>query len=152
MHPWIVRLSLPFCLLLTTIGCGGSSGTPTNIGLFGNWNVAMNPTNSPNAVYVFALAMSQEGSSTFSGSSIPYTGSVPIPSNMCIDPNSLRATATTGSNGQFTMTITDPTSNTIISASGSLNTQGTSTLSGTYNNPPSGSCSQSQGTFNMVPQ
>ena len=47
----------------------------------GDWNIAMYPTNSPTPVYVFALAMSQEGSSTYSGASIAYNGSVVAPSN-----------------------------------------------------------------------
>lgn len=142
-------LSLP--LLLSAVSCGSGSSAPHNVGLFGDWNIAMYPTNSPNPAYVFALAMSQEGNSTYSGASIAYNGSVAAPSNMCISASSLRATATTTSNNNFTMTITDSTSNTVISVQGSLSSQ-TTTLSGTYTNPPSQSCSQSQGTMSMVPQ
>ena len=111
----------------------------------------MYPTNNPNPAYVFALAISQEGNSTYSGASIAYNGSVAVPSNMCINANSLRATATTDSNNNFTLTITDTSSNTIISVRGSLSSQNT-TLSGTYTNAASQSCSQSQGTMSMVPQ
>jgi hypothetical protein len=142
---------LAILLLLCVAGCGTGSSAPHNVGLFGNWNIAMFPTNNPNPVYVFALAISQEGNSTYSGASIAYNGSVVAPSNMCINPNSLRAAATTDSNNNFNMTITDTSSNTIISVRGSLSTQ-TTTLSGTYTNPSSQSCSQSQGTMSMVPQ
>jgi hypothetical protein len=142
-------LAIP--LLMSAASCGGGSSAPTNVGLFGNWNIAMYPTNDPNPMYVFALAMSQEGSSTYSGASIAYTGSVPPPTNMCINANSLRATATTNSNNNFTMTVTDTSGNTIISVTGSLSSQ-TTTVSGTYNNPSSQNCSQSQGTMSMVPQ
>jgi hypothetical protein len=142
---------LAILLLLCVAGCGTGNSAPHNVGLFGNWNIAMFPTNNPNPVYVFALAISQEGNSTYSGASIAYNGSVTAPSNMCINPNSLRAAATTDSNNNFNMTITDTSSNTIISVRGSLSTQ-TTTLSGTYSNPSSQSCSQSQGTMSMVPQ
>jgi hypothetical protein len=142
-------LTLP--LLLFAVSCGSGSNGPQNVGLFGNWNVAMYPDNDPNPAYVFAMAISQEGGSTYSGASIAYNGSVPVPSNMCINGSSLRATATTSSDNSFTMTITDSTSDTIISVHGSLSSQ-TTTLSGTYTNPPSHSCNQSQGTMNMVPQ
>ena len=142
---------LAILLLLCVAGCGTGSSAPHNVGLFGNWNIAMFPTNNPNPVYVFALAISQEGNSTYSGASIAYNGSVVAPSNMCINANSLRAAATTDSNNNFNMTITDTSSNTIISVRGSLSTQ-TTTLSGTYTNPSSQSCSQSQGTMSMVPQ
>jgi hypothetical protein len=142
---------LTILLLLCIAGCGSGSNAPQNVGLFGNWNVAMFPTNNPNPAYVFALAISQEGNSTYSGASIAYTGSVVAPSNMCINANSLRVAATTDSNNNFNMTITDTSSNTIISVRGSLSTQ-TTTLSGTYTNPSSQSCSQSQGSMSMVPQ
>jgi hypothetical protein len=142
-------LTLP--LLLSAVSCGSGSNGPQNVGLFGNWNVAMYANNDPNPVFVFAMAMSQEGSSTFSGASIAYNGSVPVPSNMCINGSSLRATATTSSDNTFTMTITDSTSNTIISVQGSLSSQ-TTTLSGTYTNAASQSCTQSQGSMTMVPQ
>jgi hypothetical protein len=142
---------LTVLLLLCVAGCGSGSSTPTNVGLFGNWNVTMYPTNNPNPVYVFALAMSQLGSSTYSGASITYTGSVPVPSNMCINGSSLRASATTDSDNNFNMTITDSTTNTVISVRGSLSSQST-TLSGTYTNPPSSACTQSSGTMSMTPQ
>jgi hypothetical protein len=138
-------------LLFSTVSCGTGNNTSGNVGLFGNWNIAMYPTNNLNPSYVFALAMSQEGSSNYSGASIAYTGSVAQPGTMCINPNSLRATATTDSENNFTMTITDTSSGTVIGVTGSLSSQST-TLSGNYNNPPSRSCTQSQGTMSMVPQ
>ena len=99
----------------------------------------MYPTNNPNPVYVFALAMSQLGSSTYSGASIAYNGSVAEPSNMCINANSLRATATLGSNNNFSMTITDTSTNTIISVQGTLSSQ-SNALSGSYTNGASQAC------------
>jgi hypothetical protein len=101
-------------------------------------------------VYVFALAMSQLGGSNYSGSSITYNGSVGIPSNMCINGNTLAATATT-SGSNFTMTVTDRTTNTVITVQGSLATQ-TTTLSGTYNNLATSACTASTGTVTMTPQ
>jgi hypothetical protein len=142
---------LPIVLLAFVAGCGTGTSNPSNVGLFGNWNIAMYPTNSANPSYVFALAMSQLGSSTYSGASIAYNGSVPQPGNMCIDANSLRATATVSSNNNFTMTITDTSTNTIISVQGSLSTV-TNDLSGNYTNGASQACSASQGTVTMIPQ
>lgn len=142
---------LPIVLIAFTAGCGTGASNPTNVGLFGNWNIAMYPTNSANPAYVFALAMSQLGNSTYSGAPIAYNGSVAQPGNMCIDANSLRATATVGSNNNFTMTITDTSTNTIISVQGSLSTV-TNSLSGNYTNGASQSCSASQGTVTMIPQ
>ena len=144
-------LALALCLLAAIAGCGSSNNNPANVGLFGNWNITMYPTNNPNPAYVFALAMSQEGTSTYSGASIRYTGGVAVPPNMCIDPNSLRATATTGTNNTFTMTITDTSTDTIISVTGSLTSQTTS-LTGNYTNPSSNACPQSSGTMTMTPQ
>ena len=146
------RLSyfLVLVLLATVTGCGSSNNTPTNVGLMGNWNVVMYPNGSTTPMFVFALAMSQLGSSNFSGSSITYNGSVGIPSNMCISGNALTATATTSGNN-FTMTVTDTTTQTVITVQGSLATQ-TTTLSGTYNNLTSQSCSASSGTVTMTPQ
>ena len=142
---------LPIFLLACVAGCGTGTSSPHNVGLFGNWNIAMYPTNNPNAVYVFALAMSQLGSTTYSGASIAYNGSVTQPGNMCIDPLALRATATVGSNNNFTMTVTDTSSSTIISVTGSLSTV-TGELSGNYTNGASQRCSASQGTVTMIPQ
>ena len=142
---------LPVVLLGTLPGCGSGTSNPNNVGLFGNWNVVMYPTNNPNPAYVFGLAMSQEGNSTYSGSSTTYTGGVAQPSDMCINANSLRATATTSTGGTYTMTITDTSTNTIISVNGSLNSQ-TTTVSGSYTNPASSSCKASQGTMTMTPQ
>jgi hypothetical protein len=142
---------LPLVLLGTLPGCGSGNSNPNNVGLFGNWNVVMYPTNNPNPSYVFGLAMSQEGSSTYSGASTTYTGSVAQPTDMCINANSLRATATTTTNGAFTMTITDTSSNTIISVNGTLSSQST-TVSGSYTNPSSSTCKASQGTMSMTPQ
>ncbi len=137
-------------LVLLTAGCGSNNNTPTNNGLFGDWNIAMFPTGSANASYVFALAISQEGTDNYSGSPITYTGSVPIPSNLCINSNAVRSTATT-SGSNFTMTVTDSTSQTVITMQGSLATS-TTTLSGTYTNPASQTCTASSGTFSMTPQ
>jgi len=141
---------LVLVLLATVTGCGSSNNTPTNVGLFGKWNVVMYPNGSTTPSYVFALAMSQEGGSNYSGSSIAYDGSVGIPSNMCINGNALSATAST-SGSNFTMTVTDTTTETVITVQGSLATQ-TTTLSGTYNNLASQSCSASTGTVSMTPQ
>jgi len=138
-------------LLVMTAACGSGNNTPTNVGLFGSWNVAMYPTGNSSPVYVFALAMSQEGNNNYSGASTTYNGSVPIPNNMCIDSSTLRATATTSTGGSFTMTITDTTSNTIINVQGTLPTQGT-TISGTYSNAASTGCTASSGTVTMVAQ
>jgi hypothetical protein len=138
-------------LLAMTAGCGsGYNNPPTNVGLFGNWNVVMYPTGSTTPVYVFALAISQEGTSNYSGASIAYTGSMPAPAHMCIDANTLSAIAiTNGTN--FNMTITDSTTNTIISMQGSLATQASS-ISATYNNVSNQDCPASSGTVNMVAQ
>jgi hypothetical protein len=138
-------------VLLPALSCGGGSNSIKNVGLFGNWNIAMYPTNDPNPAYAFALALSQEGGSTYSGASITYTGSVPIPSDMCINATSLRATATVSSNNNYTMTITDTSTNTIISVTGTLPIQ-TNTVTGNYSTLPSQACSQSQGTMTMTPQ
>ena len=138
-------------LLVMTAACGSGNNAPTNIGLFGNWNVAMYPAGSSSAVYVFALAMSQEGNNNYSGASTTYNGSVPIPSNTCLNSDTLRATATTSTGGSFTMTITDTSSNTIITAQGTLPTQGT-TISGTYSNAASSACSASRGSMTMAAQ
>ena len=137
--------------LVMTAACGSGNNAPTNIGLFGNWNVAMYPTGSSTAVYVFGLAISQEGNNNYSGSSTSYTGGVPIPTNMCINSATLRATATTSSGGSFTMMVTDTSSNTIINVQGTLPTQGT-TISATYNNAASANCTASSGTVTMVAQ
>lgn len=146
------RLScfLVLVLLVTITGCGSGNNTPNNVGLFGNWNVVMYPNGSSTPAYVFGLAMSQLGGSNYSGSSITYTGTVPIPSNMCINAKTITATATT-SGSNFSMTVTDSTTNTIIAVQGSLATQ-TTTLSGTYNNTASQSCVASTGTVTMTPQ
>ncbi len=140
---------LTLLLVVTLAGCGGSNTTPTNIGLFGNWNVVMYAQGSGTATYVFGLALSQEGTN-YSGGSIVYNGSVAAPSNMCINPNTLRATATT-SGSNFNMTITDSTTNTVISVTGTLASQ-TGQLSGTYTNQASTGCTASQGTVVMSPQ
>jgi hypothetical protein len=79
----------------------------------------MYPTNDTNPVYVFALAMSQEGSNNYRGGSITYTGSVTAPTNVCINPETLNAVATTNGNN-YTMTITDTSTNTVIAVNGSL--------------------------------
>jgi len=141
-------------LLIMTAACGnGYNNPPTNVGLYGNWNVAMYPTGSQTAVYVFALAISQEGSNNYSGASTTYNGSVAIPTNMCINGNSLSVAATTTNSGtNFTMTITDTTSNTIISTSGTLSTSSNTTVQGNYNNAASATCSASSGTMTMVAQ
>lgn len=147
------RLSyfLALFLLATVAGCGsGNNNTTSNVGLFGNWNVVMYPNGSTTPSYVFGLAMSQEGGNNYSGSSIAYTGGVGVPSNMCIDANTLSATATT-SGSNFTMMITDATTSTVIIVNGSLATQ-TTTLSGTYNNGASQVCAASRGTMTMTPQ
>ncbi|MGA7461274.1 MAG: hypothetical protein WBW69_13685 [Candidatus Korobacteraceae bacterium] len=150
------RLSglLVIFLLVMTAACGsGYNNPPTNVGLFGNWNVAMYPTGSTTPVYVFAVAISQEGGSNYSGASTTYTGSVAIPTNMCINGNSLSLTATTANSGTtFTMTITDTTSSTIINTNGSVPTTTTSTISGSYNNAASSTCPASSGTMTMVAQ
>jgi hypothetical protein len=146
------RLSC-FLLLIPVLmiaGCGSGTSNPTVNGLFGDWNIAMFPTGSSNAMYVFALAISQEGSNNYSGSPITYNGTVPVPSNLCINTSALHATATT-SGTNFSMTVTDSTSQTIITMTGSLSTF-TSTLSGTYTNPASESCAASSGTFSMTLQ
>jgi hypothetical protein len=144
-------LCLLFSLVLAAalVGCGGSNNTPTNVGLFGNWNVVMYPTASGTPTYVFALALSQEGTN-YSGGSITYNGGVAPPSNMCINANTLRATAAT-SGSSFSMTVTDSTTSTVISVTGSLASQ-SGQLSGNYSNQASPACPESQGTVVMSPQ
>jgi hypothetical protein len=137
-------------LLATVTGCGSGNNTPSNVGLYGNWNVVMYANGSSTPMFVFALAMSQLGNSNYSGSSITYNGSVAIPSNMCINGKTLTATAST-SGSNFTMTVTDASTQTVITVQGSLTTQ-TTTLSGTYNNLASEACSASRGTVTMSPQ
>lgn len=142
---------LPILLLATIAGCGGSNNTVNNVALYGNWNVAMYQSGTQNAVYVFGLEMSQLGGSNYSGASIPYNGSVPVPSNMCINGNTIRATATTNGNN-FNMTLTDTSSGTVISVTGTLESNGSTAVSGNYTNVASATCPASQGTMNMVPQ
>ncbi len=140
-------------LLVMTAACGnGYNNPPTNVGLFGNWNVAMYPSGSTTPVYVFALAISSEGANNYSGASTTYTGGIAIPANMCINGNSLSVTATTNSTGTFTMTITDTSSSTMINTTGTLPTTTTSTISGSYNNAASSTCPASSGTMTMVAQ
>jgi len=141
---------LALTLVLMTAGCGSGNNTVNNNGLFGDWNIAMFPTGNSNAMYVFALAISQEGTNNYSGSPITYTGTVAIPSNLCINSSALRATATT-SGTNFTMTVTDTTSQTVITMNGTLSSVTTS-LTGNYSNPASETCAASSGTFTMVPQ
>jgi len=139
-------------LIVIVAGCGSGNSNPAtgNNGLFGSWNITLFPTGSSNPSYVFALAISQEGTNNYSGSSITYTGTIPVPTNQCINSSELRSTATVnGSN--FTMTVTDSTTQTVITMSGSLGTIN-STLSGTYTNPASPTCAASSGTFTMAPQ
>jgi len=138
-------------VLLPAMSCGGGSNAINNVGLFGDWNIAMYPTNNPNPAYVFAVALSQEGGSTYSGASIAYNGTVPIPSDMCINASSLRVTATVSGDNNYSMTITDTTTNTIISVTGTLPVQ-TNTVTGNYSTLSSPACSQSQGTMTMTPQ
>jgi len=138
-------------ILLPALGCGGGGNAINNVGLFGDWNITMYPTNDPNPAYAFALAMSQEGGSTYSGCSITYTGTVAPPSDMCIHAMSLRVSATVNSDNNYTMTITDTSTNTIISVTGTLPIQ-TNTVTGNYSTPAGQVCSQSQGTMTMVPQ
>lgn len=147
MRRWFC--TLPLLWLVTLTGCGGNNTSPTNVGLFGDWNIVMDPTGSQNPVYVLALAMSQEGPN-YSGGSITYTGSVAVPANMCIDAQTLTAQAMT-SGSDFTTTITDSSSNAVISVTGSLATQ-TGSIAGTYANAGSASCPASQGTVVMTPQ
>jgi len=145
-------LTLALFLAAMLAGCGSGYNNPStgNNGLFGSWNIVMYPNGTQNPVYVFALALSQLGTSNYSGSSITYTGSVPAPSNMCISANALRASATVnGSN--FTMTVTDTTTSTIITVNGTLGTTNQS-ISGNYTNPASESCTASSGTVSMVAQ
>ena len=151
-HPRFMRaLSCLLALILaaTLAGCGGSNNTPTNVGLYGNWNVVMYPTGSATPSYVFGLALSQEGTS-YSGGSITNNGGVAAPSNMCIDANTLRASATT-SGSNFSMTVTDSSTNTVISVTGTLASE-TGQLSGSYSNAASAACTASQGTVVMSPQ
>jgi hypothetical protein len=147
MRRWPCLLSLLLAASLS--GCGGNNNTTNNVGLFGDWNIVMYPTGGTTPSYVFALAISQEGT-TYSGSSITYTGSVAAPSNMCINANALRAQATTSGNN-FTMTVTDTTTDTVITVDGSLATQ-TGELSGTYSNSATAACQESRGTVAMSPQ
>jgi len=140
-----------FMPVLVAAGCGSNNNNNnTANGLFGDWNIVMYPTGSPNPSYVFALAIS-EGTNNYSGSPITYTGSVPVPSNQCINSSAIHATATTTSSN-FTMTVTDTTTQTVITMTGSLATNGTNVFSGTYTNPASVTCSASNGTFNMTIQ
>ena len=144
-------LLLTLTLLALILGCGTGYNNPTtNVGLYGNWNVTMYPTGSATPVYVFGLAMSQEGSSNYSGASIVYNGSVAAPSNMCINASTLTAVASTSGNN-FTMTVTDATSGTVISVTGSLASQ-TSELTGNYSNVASSTCPSSSGTVDMLAQ
>lgn len=148
------RLSglLAIFLLVMTAACGsGYNNPPTNVGLYGNWNVAMYPTGSTTPVYVFAVAISQEGNNNYSGASTTYTGGVAIPSNMCIDGSTLSLTATTTTAGTFNMTITDTNSGTVITANGTVPST-TSSISGSYNNPASTTCPASSGSMTMVAQ
>jgi hypothetical protein len=147
MRPLSWLLSL--VLVATLAGCGGSDNTPTNVGLYGNWNVVMYPTGNANPSYVFGLSLSQEGTS-YGGGSITYNGGIAAPSNMCINPNTLRASATT-SGTNFSMTVSDSSTNTVISVTGTLASQ-TGQLSGTYSNAASEACTASQGTVVMSPQ
>ena len=120
MRGWLYALTLLSLIFLC--GCGNNNNATSNVGLFGYWNIVMCPTNDTNPVYVFALAMSQEGSNNYRGGSITYTGSVTAPTNMCINPKSLNAAATTNSNN-YTMPITDTSTDTVIAVNGSLLSQ-----------------------------
>jgi len=143
---------LAFSLTAALVACGSGYNNPTtgNNGLFGSWNIVMYPNGTQNPIYVFALAMSQEGTSNYSGSSIAYTGSVPAPGNMCINANALTASATV-SGTNFTMMVTDTTAQTVITVQGVLGTTNTS-ISGTYTNPASVTCPASSGTVSMAAQ
>jgi hypothetical protein len=146
----VVSGLLALVVMLMSAGCGSGNNNNTGVvGLFGDWNIAMFPTGSASASYVFALAISQEGT-TYTGSPTTYTGTVAQPSNQCINTQALRSTATTtGSN--FTMTVTDSTTQTVITMNGSLANE-TTTLTGTYTNPASTTCAASSGTFTMTAQ
>ena len=63
-----------------TAACGnGYNSHPTNVGLFGNWNVAMYPAGSNTAGLCFRPRHLAEGANNYSGGSTTYNGSVSHP-------------------------------------------------------------------------
>ena len=70
---------LPIALLACVAGCGTGEQLPRTSGYSATGTSPCIRPTTPIPAYVFALAMSQEGSSTYSGASIAYNGSVARP-------------------------------------------------------------------------
>lgn len=140
------------CLALAS--CGGQAHSNPGVNITGNWNVVFTQNGDSAPSYTFGMNFSRNVT-VIVGSEVPYTGGT-VYNNGCINYGKLNATGNTNGGSVITMTITDSSTNSQLTISGTANANVTQ-INGTFNatfgaNGSSPACAAQTGTVEFTRQ
>lgn len=123
-----VFLLCPFAMLL--VACGGQSSSVPGADVTGKWNAVLVEQGQTTPSYAFGMQFSKNTTNIF-GTEITYTGGTQYNTG-CINYGQLSATGDTNGASLITLVVTDPSTNSSFTISGTADSAVTQ-ISGTFN-------------------
>ena len=123
-----ILLLCPFVLLL--VACGGQSSSVPGADVTGKWNAVLTEQGQTTPSYAFGMQFAKNTTNIF-GSEIAYTGGTQYNTG-CIDYGQLTATGDTNGGSLITLVVTDPSTNSSFTISGTADSAVTQ-INGTFN-------------------
>lgn len=137
------------CVVASVImSCGSQSTSNPGANVTGNWNALLTENGQATPSYSFGMAFSKD-TTVITGSEIAYTGPL-VYNTGCVNYTGLTASGNTNGGSVITLVVTDPSTNSRFTISGTADstvTQINGTFSATFG--PNGSkaaCPQTSGT------
>lgn len=131
--------------------CGSTSRSNPGVDITGNWNVDLTEVGQSSPSYSFGLKFTKNAA-TISGTNIPYTAG-PAHNTGCVNFSGMIATGSTNGGSVVTLVVTDPSTNSSFTLSGTADSSATQ-INGTFQatfgpNGSSPACPATNGTLLM---
>ncbi len=117
-------------LLLAWTSCGSQSQSPPGANVTGNWNAVLVESGQTTPSYAFGMQFTKNTSNIY-GSEIAYTGGTQYNVG-CINYGGLTATGNTNGGSLITLVVTDPSTHSSFTISGTADSAVTQ-INGTFN-------------------
>jgi hypothetical protein len=142
------------CVILLTASCGSEQRSIPGADITGKWNVVLITTGQTAPSNTFGMSFTKNAA-TISGSEIAYTGGTTYNTG-CINYGRLTASGNTNGGSVITLMVTDPSTNSSFTISGTADS-GVTQINGSFQTSygPNGSqpaCTNTTGTIQFTRQ
>ena len=112
----ILTICVFVCGFLLVTSCGSQSRSNPGVDITGNWNAVLTASGQSTPSYTFGMAFTKNAA-TIAGSEIAYTGGATYNTG-CINYGRLTASGNTNGGSVITVMVTDPSTNSSFTVSG----------------------------------